>query len=102
MFRAAAVLPPMVLPEAPAVDLDAVGAVGDRGGARGIGADEVARDHVAGRARAGDLDAVTGVARDDVAGPGRRSPPIVLLNASLISTPSPPLAMAVVPSGRYR
>src|SRR5438045_3061499 len=44
------------------------GAVGDRGGAGGIGAEEVARDDVAHRARAIDLDARPDVARDDVRG----------------------------------
>ena len=50
-----------------AVDLDA-GVVGEGDAAGRVGADVVAGDHVAGRARAGDLDAVAGVARDDVAG----------------------------------
>ena len=47
-LRAAAVVPPIVLPSA-RIDLDAVVCVGDGGGARDVGADIVALDHVARR-----------------------------------------------------
>lgn len=56
-----------------AADGDPVAAVGDGDCAGGIGADEVAGDQVAGRPRADDVDAVAGVARDDVLRPRRRT-----------------------------
>ena len=59
------VKPPIVLAEAPG-DVDSH-RVGERDGARNVGSDVIAGDHIAGCPRSGDLDAGERVARDHVA-----------------------------------
>ena len=58
------------VPRGTRVDRYAVAAVAQRGRARLIGADEIARDQVARRRRAADRDASRGVCRDHVPGAG--------------------------------
>src|SRR5439155_1345997 len=77
---APAAVPPMVSPLAgparraadgvaagAAGDVDTIRHVAERGGAGGVGADEIARDDVAGHGRPREPDAVQAVAADDVA-----------------------------------
>ena len=75
----------------PDVELDAVVGVADVPQARGIGANVVANDQVAGAARSGDLDALQ-VAGDARCGRPPPMPPIVLL------APSTMTPLAVLPS----
>ena len=85
MLRPAAVGPPIVLPVLLGQS-DAVQSVFDRGLTGIVGANEITFDDIAGRDRPVDLDAVAGVARDDVAVPAT-VPPIVLA-AAVTTIPS--------------
>src|SRR4051812_28291315 len=59
--------PPAVGAPRPAVDRDTYGLIADRGGAGGVGADQVALHQDARRRRIDDVESKPGVARDDVA-----------------------------------
>ena len=63
-----------------------------------FGADVVALDHVAGRAAAGDVHAVAGVAADDVAGAGRRAADGVVDRPREDADPASGVAELAVPS----
>ena len=66
-------------------------------GAGLVGADIVALDHVGLGARAGDQDAVAGIAGDDVEGTAVVPPSVLRLAPPIKSTPSWPLARALGP-----
>ena len=81
------------------LDDDAV-VVGQGVQAGRVGADQVSRDDVAGRAGVGDIDAVLAVGRDDVAGAGDVAADRVVAGAGVDGDAAGPVAQA--PRSRWR